>query len=454
MTMDDNFEDHTMLADDLPKKTGSESERETLPKAKLVCLDDSLLADDQKGLVIDLIDAEMVLGRVAEGNDIALKSKKISRQHARIYPEQDSWGIEDLKSTNGVMINNKEITSSIMRSGDSVTIGTIPFRFEVEEPELPIEEPMVEPGDEAEEDETDKTMLFGDLGASQAILEADEAKEEAPPIPEPTKEKTSPAFRAAVQKEPEKKDLGALKSIMKFIVFIAVVAGLGGGGFYYYTNTYKVKKEKENLIRQYQKGINRFVEEFENHTVKFDRKSHEDSLFELNALMKKIETDLAKYPGNTEFEALDLTLSFLRLEREVRFFIEKNNPEKALSLITQARNKAVKYESKSKAEKSEAAKQIQEIAELVDLMEIVTKYKIFEQNYPDPDQAEKKMDISAVKNEILKLNRLKDRFGELKKKNNKPLRVVFRYFGGMVNEVDERGLTLVDKWDRWLWEKS
>ena len=452
--MEDDFEDQTIRADDLQKKAGSESEREALPKAKLVCLDDSLLADDQKGLVIDLIDAEMVLGRVAEGNDIALKSKKISRQHARIYPEQDSWGIEDLKSTNGVMINNKEITSSIMRSGDSVTIGTIPFRFEVEEPELPIEEPMVEPGDEAEEDETDKTMLFGDLGASQAILEADEAEEEAPPIPEPTKEKTSPAFRAAVQKEPEKKDLGPLKSIIKFIVFIAVVAGLGGGGFYYYTNTYKVQKEKENLIRQYQKEINRFIEEFESHTVKFDRKSHEDSLFELSASMKKIETGIAKYPGNTEFEALELTLSFLRLEREVRFFIEENSPEEALSLITQARNKAAKYESKSEAEKSEAAKRVQEIAELIDLMDIVAKYKIFEQNYPDPNQAEKTKDISSVKNEILKLNRLKDRFGELKKKNNKPLRVVFRYFGGMVNEVDERGLTLVDKWDRWLWEKS
>jgi pSer/pThr/pTyr-binding forkhead associated (FHA) protein len=452
--MDDNFEDQTIRADDLPKKTGSESGQATLPKARLVCLDDSLLADDQKGLVIDLTDKEMLLGRVAEGNDIVLKSKKISRQHARIFPEKDLWNIEDLKSTNGVMINNQEIMSSVMRSGDTVAIGTIPFRFEVEELELPAEEPEVEPVEEEEEEETDKTMLFGDLGASQAILEADEAEEEAPPIPEPTKEKTSPAFRAAVQTEPVKKDLGALKGILKAFVFIAIIAVLGGGGFYYYTNIYKVEKEKENLIRQYKKEISRFTEDFENHTVQFDRKSHEDSLFELNALMKKIETGVAKFPGITEFEALDLTLFFMKLEREVRFSIEKDDPEKALSLITEARNKAAKYESKSRTEKSEAAKRIQEVAELVDLMEIVAKYKIFELNYPDPDQAEKVEDVSAVKNEILKLNRLKDRFGELKKKNNKPLRVVFRYFGGMVSEVDERGLTLVDRWDRWLWEKS
>jgi pSer/pThr/pTyr-binding forkhead associated (FHA) protein len=70
---------------------------------------------------------EVTLGR-SEKNDICVFDKKSSRQHCRIYVKGDSIEVEDLKSTNGLKVNDDFITGKRpIKQGDRVGIGQTEF---------------------------------------------------------------------------------------------------------------------------------------------------------------------------------------------------------------------------------------------------------------------------------------------------------------------------------------
>ena len=56
--------------------------------------------------------------------DIILRDVKISRLHARIFYEDGIYYIEDLKSKNGTGVNGHAITKSVVKSGDTLKIGS------------------------------------------------------------------------------------------------------------------------------------------------------------------------------------------------------------------------------------------------------------------------------------------------------------------------------------------
>jgi hypothetical protein len=66
---------------------------------------------------------EIIAGRSAE-LDMVLAEEMVSRQHARITPDQNRFMIQDLKSTNGTFVNGQKITESYLREGDTILIGT------------------------------------------------------------------------------------------------------------------------------------------------------------------------------------------------------------------------------------------------------------------------------------------------------------------------------------------
>jgi pSer/pThr/pTyr-binding forkhead associated (FHA) protein len=72
--------------------------------------------------------AEMTLGRV--GCDILFQDDSVSRQHARIRREADTWWLEDLGSSNGTHVDGVPIQSCVLRDGDTVQIGQSLFLFE------------------------------------------------------------------------------------------------------------------------------------------------------------------------------------------------------------------------------------------------------------------------------------------------------------------------------------
>ncbi len=78
-----------------------------------------------EGDVVDIL--TFPLGRVIIGrspdNEIYIKSKFVSRHHAQLVSDESGCVIEDLNSTNGVFIGDKQIKKYRLRDGDVMSLG-------------------------------------------------------------------------------------------------------------------------------------------------------------------------------------------------------------------------------------------------------------------------------------------------------------------------------------------
>jgi len=68
------------------------------------------------------------IGRAA-GCELHIDSTSVSRHHALILAGTREAIIEDLNSTNGVILNGRKVTRQVLNDGDIVTIGEIQFRY-------------------------------------------------------------------------------------------------------------------------------------------------------------------------------------------------------------------------------------------------------------------------------------------------------------------------------------
>ncbi len=67
-------------------------------------------------------DEELLIGR-EENCDIPLPDRQVSRSHARIFWENDSYHIEDLKSKNGTHLNGEDVVGiAKLEDGDEIQI--------------------------------------------------------------------------------------------------------------------------------------------------------------------------------------------------------------------------------------------------------------------------------------------------------------------------------------------
>jgi len=64
----------------------------------------------------------VIIGRSPD-NEIYIKSKFVSRHHAQIVSDEEGCVIEDLNSTNGVFIGEKQVKKYRLSDGDIVTVG-------------------------------------------------------------------------------------------------------------------------------------------------------------------------------------------------------------------------------------------------------------------------------------------------------------------------------------------
>ena len=71
---------------------------------------------------IDLKQGDMKIGRMP-GSDIFIDNPAISGDHANIFTVGEDSFIQDLESTNGTFVNNKQITKHHLKSGDIISIG-------------------------------------------------------------------------------------------------------------------------------------------------------------------------------------------------------------------------------------------------------------------------------------------------------------------------------------------
>ena len=80
--------------------------------------------------VVHVLGRRTTVGRTPD-NDLQIDAKFISRHHAVILAGPAHAIIEDLNSTNGVMVNNRRVTRQPLKDGDTVMIGKTQFRFVV-----------------------------------------------------------------------------------------------------------------------------------------------------------------------------------------------------------------------------------------------------------------------------------------------------------------------------------
>ncbi len=76
-----------------------------------------------------LLEAERwVVGRDSSA-DLVLADASISRQHAEFIRDSSGYRLRDLASMNGTLVNEVKIKETLLRSGDTLQIGTYIFKF-------------------------------------------------------------------------------------------------------------------------------------------------------------------------------------------------------------------------------------------------------------------------------------------------------------------------------------
>lgn len=77
------------------------------------------------------INSTILIGR-SEGNDVQVADDFVSSKHARVTPMGEGAIIEDLNSTNGTLLNGRQITTPHdLAPGDKIDIGTFSMTVDV-----------------------------------------------------------------------------------------------------------------------------------------------------------------------------------------------------------------------------------------------------------------------------------------------------------------------------------
>jgi pSer/pThr/pTyr-binding forkhead associated (FHA) protein len=79
--------------------------------------------DNGKKLGTHRLNTALQIGR-ADACHIKLNDTYASNFHARLYPENGAWHVEDLGSTNGTYLNRQRVSGAVeLQAGDEVKIG-------------------------------------------------------------------------------------------------------------------------------------------------------------------------------------------------------------------------------------------------------------------------------------------------------------------------------------------
>ncbi|HME38442.1 MAG TPA: FHA domain-containing protein [Steroidobacteraceae bacterium] len=87
-----------------------------------------LIRIDGEQPVTHVLSRRTRIGR-APGCELQIDSTSVSRHHALVVVGPRDVFIEDLNSTNGVLVNGRKVTRQQLNDGDAVTIGDIHFRY-------------------------------------------------------------------------------------------------------------------------------------------------------------------------------------------------------------------------------------------------------------------------------------------------------------------------------------
>ena len=88
-----------------------------------------LLIDRQSGRTYTATAPRTVIGRERTPGGVVLHDPNVSRAHAELTYTGSEWVIRDLRSTNGTLVNDIDVDSCALRSGDLITLGLVTLEF-------------------------------------------------------------------------------------------------------------------------------------------------------------------------------------------------------------------------------------------------------------------------------------------------------------------------------------
>ncbi|MDP1831223.1 MAG: FHA domain-containing protein [Geothrix sp.] len=95
-----------------------------------------LLVHESAGVrEFEIVDTEVHMGRELD-NTLRLPDPSISRHHCVIRKVGGGYEVQDLQSSNGVLVNGNRVQSSPLQDGDRITLGQVQLTFQDPRPEV------------------------------------------------------------------------------------------------------------------------------------------------------------------------------------------------------------------------------------------------------------------------------------------------------------------------------
>ncbi|CAK0778753.1 putative Signal peptide protein [uncultured Gammaproteobacteria bacterium] len=437
--MTSSNDDRTVAYTEMPKHGGSgASGMIEVPKARLVCADPSQVDGPLPGGGVIHLTAgsEQTVGR-GETCTYPIPSKKLSRQHARVFPGVGAWGIEDLNSTNGIKVNELKVKTAWLKHGDEVRFGPICFRFELDQPaSAAAVAAAFAVADGGDDEDSNRTMMVGGLGAGKAIIEAarkaEAAASEAVAPPPPRVQAT--AHVAAKQ--------GNSGRWLAMGAGALVIGAMIAGGVVYYP-IYKLKQETERLVSSVNRDIIQILQRADAVAQGDDSKQREQNEKEIQLLAPRLEEiwkQLVSHPELAELANLYARARFLSFER-----MFKNRLTEGQFDAARKEAKAFKQVLEEIARKLPAGGAAAETEALTtavglaDLAGIVADYRAFVRQFSQIDK-----DPKPTLAKIDEVDRRRADFHALRKA--KVLEVDYLKLRDAVMDCDGHDLPLIDRW--------
>ena len=409
--------------------------------AKLICLEPSRLPEPEKGLEIDLLEGDKVIGRSAD-NDVHLDATGISKRHARLHYAGGAWRIEDLGSTNGVFVNDAKVKESPLDAGDTIKIGKVPFQFVFVRPDI---KGIVEkdgsshdPNFDPDKTVSERTMFVGsNLMAAAMLLDA-KGKQDAEKQPRPAAARAGAPAAATVAAAVRKKK-GKGGRIAMVLVLLALI-----GGAVYWFGGFRQGANKEELIQNSWTEIRRFVRDYEDSAARFGKNDMTIQGTVLVNLQAGLADAASQFPDSADIKALEAKVLFLSFERKLMVMFQNDDTKGAQQLYDVTMKKFDEITAGvGHPNHDEFNQLIPEVRGLLKLAGPVIEIKDFVLKYPNPSASAKPM---PSKDEAKKVMAARKSFADLKKSNNLALSVAYPFFDYTVEIVDEKDVLILDQW--------
>ena len=85
------------------------------------------------GAVLEVTRPDVVVGRHSRA-DVCLALPDVSRRHCRMVHAGGRWEVIDLKSLNGIWVNDQAVEQAALNHGDTLRIGGFTFKVDLSKP--------------------------------------------------------------------------------------------------------------------------------------------------------------------------------------------------------------------------------------------------------------------------------------------------------------------------------